>query len=74
MILAKEMRIQQLIIELDTLSVVILLNNDTENSLMEPLLTDCRNLLKEFPSMLSIPYRTGRYGQNIPYRLVIRYT
>ena len=31
------------------MSVVILLNNDTENSLMEPLLTDCRNLLKEFP-------------------------
>ena len=41
--------IQQLIIELDALSVVILLNNDTENSLMESLLTDCRNLLKEFP-------------------------
>ena len=49
LILAKEMGIQQLIIELDALSVVILLNNDTENSLMEPLLIDCRNLLKEFP-------------------------
>ena len=48
MILAKEMGTQQLIIELDALSVVILLNNDTGNSLMEPLLTDCRNLLKEF--------------------------
>ena len=23
---------------------------------------------------LSIPYRTGRYGRNIPYRLAIRYT
>ena len=43
------MGIQQLIIELDALSVVILLNNDTENSLMEPLLTNCKNLLKEFP-------------------------
>ena len=49
LILAKEMGIQQLIIELDALSVVILLNNDTENSLMEPLLTDCWNLWKEFP-------------------------
>ena len=28
---------------------MILLNNDIENSLMEPFLTDCRNLLKEFP-------------------------
>ena len=48
LLLAKEMRIQQLIIELDALSVVILMNNEFENLLMEPLLTDCRNLLKEF--------------------------
>ena len=26
-----------------------------------------------FESMLSIPYRTGRYGRNIPYRPAIRY-
>ena len=50
LLLAKEMRIQQLIIELDVLSVVILMNNEFENLLMEPLLTDCKNLLKEFPN------------------------
>ena len=27
----------------------------------------------EAKSMLSIPYRTGRYGRNIPYRPAIRY-
>ena len=48
--LAKELGFQQLIIELDALSVVILMNNETENLLMEPLLTDCRNLLKEIPN------------------------
>ena len=50
LLLAKEMRIQQLLIELDALSVVILMNNESENLLMEPLLVDCRNLLKEFPN------------------------
>ena len=50
LLLAKEMRIQQLIIELDVLSVVILMNNEFENLLMELLLTDCKNLLKEFPN------------------------
>ena len=44
------MGIHHLIIELDALSVVILINNDFENLLMEPLLTNCRNLLKEFPN------------------------
>ena len=47
LILAKEMGLNNLIIELDALSVVILMNNDSEIFLMEPLLTDCRNLLKE---------------------------
>ena len=28
----------------------MLMNNDTENLLMEPLLTDCRNLLKDIPN------------------------
>ena len=46
--LAKEMGIQQLIIELDALSVVILMNNESKNLLMESLLTDCRNFLNEF--------------------------
>ena len=50
LLLAKELGFQQLIIELDALSVVILMNNETENLLMEPLLTDCRNLLKEISS------------------------
>ena len=50
LLLAKELGFQQLIIELDALSVVILMNNETENLLMEPLLTDCRNLLKELPN------------------------
>ena len=50
LMLALEMGIQQLIIELDALSVVILMNNEFEIFLMEPLLTDCRNLLKEFPN------------------------
>ena len=50
LLLAKEMGIQQLIIKLDALSVVILMNNEFENLLMEPLLTDCRNLWKEFPN------------------------
>ena len=50
LLLAKEMGIQQLIVELDALSIVILMNNETENLLMEPLLSDCRGLLKEIPS------------------------
>lgn len=50
----KEMGIHHLIIQLDALSVVILMNNDYENLLMEPLLTDCRNLLKEFPNKRAI--------------------
>ena len=40
LLLAKEMGIQQLIIKLDALSVVILMNNESENLLIEPLLTD----------------------------------
>ena len=47
LVLAKEMGLTNLIIELDALSVVILMNNDSEIFLMEPLLTDYRNLLKE---------------------------
>ena len=50
LLLVKEMGIQQLIIELVALSVVILMNNEFENLLMESLLIDCRNLLKEFPN------------------------
>ena len=47
LILTREMGLNNLIIELDALSVVTLMNNDSTNLLMEPLFTDCRNLLKE---------------------------
>ena len=44
--LARDLRLNNLIIELDALCVVILMNNDSENLLMKPLLTDCKNLWK----------------------------
>ena len=50
LVLAKEMRLNNLVIELDALSVVVLMNNGSENLLIEPLLTDCKNLLKEIPN------------------------
>ena len=50
LVLAKEMRLNNLIIKLDALSVVILMNNGSENLFIEPLLTDCKNLLKEIPN------------------------
>ena len=33
-----------------------------------------QNAPLKFSARLSIPYRTGRYGQNILYRLAIQYT
>ena len=50
LLIAKEMGLSNLIIELDTLSIVVLMNNNTANLLMEPLLTDCRNLVREIPN------------------------
>ena len=50
LLIAKEMGINNLIIELNALSVVLLMNNNTVNLLMEPLLTDCRNLVREIPN------------------------
>ena len=47
LLLAKEMGLSNLIIEMDALSVVLLMNNNTANLLMEPLLIDCRNLLSK---------------------------
>ena len=41
--MTKEMRLNNLVIELDALSVVLLMTNNSANLLMEPLLTDCRN-------------------------------
>ena len=50
LILAKEMGLNNLIIELDALSVVLLMNNNTANMLMESLLTDCKNLVRAIPN------------------------
>ena len=35
---------------MDALSVVLLMNNNTPNLTMEPLLNDCRNLVREIPN------------------------
>ena len=48
--IAREMGVSNLIIELDALSIVLLMNNETENIMMEPLLFDCRSLLKQIPN------------------------
>ena len=45
LILAKDLNLNSLIVELDAKSVVQPMNNDFANMLMEPLLTDCRTLL-----------------------------
>ena len=50
LLLVKEFGINNLIVELDALSMVLLMKNNTCNLLMEPLLTNCKNLLKEFPN------------------------
>ena len=50
LLLAKEMGLNNLIIEMDALSVALLMNNNTVNLLMEPLLTDCKNLASEIPN------------------------
>ena len=50
LVMAKEMRLNSLVIELDALSVVLLMTNNSANLLIEPLLTDCRNLLREIPN------------------------
>ena len=48
--IASEMGVNNLIIELDALSIVLLMNNEAENIMMEPLLSDCRSLLKQIPN------------------------
>ena len=48
--IAKELEINNLIVEMDALSVVMLMNNSSTNLLMEPLLFDYRNLLKDIPN------------------------
>ena len=49
LLLAKDQEIENLIVEIDALAVVHLMHNCTVNQSLEPLLTDCRNLLKLFP-------------------------
>ena len=48
--IASEMGVNNHIIELDALSIVLLMNNEAENIMMEPLLFDCRSLLKQIPN------------------------
>ena len=48
--IASEMGVNNLIIELDALSIVLLMKNEAENIMMEPLLSDCRSLLKQIPN------------------------
>ncbi|XP_023908996.1 uncharacterized protein LOC112020670 [Quercus suber] len=50
LLLAEEMGLNNLIIELDALSVVLLMNNNTINLTLEPLLNDCKNLVREIPN------------------------
>ena len=50
LLLAIEMGLNNIIIEMDALSIVLLMKNNTANLLMEPLLTDCRNLLSKIPN------------------------
>ena len=49
-LLAKETGFNNIIIEMDALSVILLMKNNTVNLLMKPLLTDCKNLLSEIPN------------------------
>ena len=50
LLLARDMGLNSLIIELDALSVVLLTFNNTPNLALEPLLNDCRNLVREIPN------------------------
>ena len=47
--LASSLGIENFIVQLDALATVHLLNNSTANLVLEPLLSDCRNLLRTFP-------------------------
>ena len=50
LLLARDMRLNNLIIELDALSVVLLMINNTPNLTLKPLLNNCRNLVQEIPN------------------------
>ena len=65
LILAREMGLNNLIIELDALSIVMLMNNEAENIMMEPLLSNCRNLMKQIPNKCVIhSYREANQCAN----------
>ena len=49
--MAATKNIHNLIIELDALAVVHLMKNSIVNFSLEPLLTDCRLLLRKFPNI-----------------------
>ena len=48
--IAKDLGLNNLIVEMDALSIVLLMNNTKANLLMEPLLFDCRKLLAAIPN------------------------
>ena len=48
--IVREMGVSNLIIELDVLSIVLLMNNEAENIMMEPLLSNCRSISKQIPN------------------------
>ena len=50
LLLARDMGLNNLIIELDALSVVLLMINNTPNLTLEPLSNDYRNLVREIPN------------------------
>lgn len=54
--IAKELGLSNLVVKMNAFSVVVLMNNNTANLLMEPLLTDCRNLLRVFPQQTDSPH------------------
>ena len=48
--IAREMGVGNLIIELEVLNIVLLMNNEAENIMMEPLLSNCRSISKQIPN------------------------
>ena len=48
--ITKDLGLNNLIVEMDALSIVLLMNNTKANLLMEPLLFDCRTLLAAIPN------------------------
>jgi hypothetical protein len=47
-VLAKQLGVLSILVEVDVEMVVALLNNNCINLVMDPLLSDCRDLLWEF--------------------------